>query len=50
MHRGDLSPSHFVFLGWLSALNVSLLELPSVRALGHEIRLHHEVSDVCTRD
>lgn len=37
-----------VFLGWFSAFNVSLLELPSVCAVGHEISVHHEVSDVCS--
>ena len=36
----------FVFLGCFSALNVSLLELPSVSTVGNEISVHHEVSDI----
>lgn len=40
------SLSYFVFLGWFSALNISLLDLPSVWTLGDEICIHYEVSIV----
>lgn len=40
----------FYFLGWLPAFNVSFLELPSVCTVGHEISVHHEVSDVSTKE
>lgn len=33
-----------LFTGRLPALNLGLLELPHVRAVGHEVSVHHEVS------
>lgn len=41
--------SRRVFLGWFSALNVGLLELPAVCTVGHEIGVHHEVSNAFTK-
>lgn len=38
---------YLYFSGWFFALNISLLELPSVFSVGHEISVHDEVSDAC---